>query len=158
MENDGDPDILLASNRGIIWYENKDGKGTFGTDKSVADTGAHTNLFAADVDGDGDVDLLSDIGPKIVWYEQLARVLAGDANRDGHFDQRDIVKVLQAGKYLTGQPATFEEGDWNGDDVFDQRDILAALQTGAYVEGPYAARTFDAAFAEMGMWRGQRLP
>jgi hypothetical protein len=55
------------------------------------------------------------------------RPLPGDSNRDGVFDQRDIVLVLQAAKYLTGQPASFAEGDWNGDGVFDQRDLVAAL-------------------------------
>lgn len=68
----------------------------------------------------------------------VARVL-GDSNRDGVFDQVDIAAVLQAGKYLTGEAATFEEGDWNDDGVFDQRDVVAALQTGNYLEGAYAA-------------------
>ena len=58
--------------------------------------------------------------------------LAGDANGDGSFDQLDIVQVLQAGKYLTGEHATFEEGDFTGDGVFDANDIVAALQQGNY--------------------------
>ncbi len=57
----------------------------------------------------------------------------GDSNGDGIFDQLDIVQVLQAAKYLTGEPATYEEGDWNVDGVFDQLDIVAALQTGNYL-------------------------
>jgi len=48
----------------------------------------------------------------------------------------DIVQVLQQAKYLTGQPATWEEGDWTGDGVFDQFDIVAALQTDDYLRGP----------------------
>ena len=52
----------------------------------------------------------------------------GDANADGLFNQLDIVQVLQAAKYLTGQPATWSEGDWNGDDLFDTLDLVAALQ------------------------------
>lgn len=75
----------------------------------------------------------------------------GDANRDFRFDQQDIVQVLQAGKYLTGQPATWGEGDWNGgpggyaaepprgDGTFNQQDIVAALQSGTYLTGAYAA-------------------
>lgn len=61
-------------------------------------------------------------------------LMPGDANQDLKFDQRDLVQVQQAGKYLTDQPATWEEGDWNGDGVFDQEDIVAALQTGTYLE------------------------
>ena len=56
----------------------------------------------------------------------------GDANSDGVFDSDDLVKTLQSAKYLTGQPATFEEGNWNGDGVFDQEDLVAALQFGDY--------------------------
>jgi hypothetical protein len=59
--------------------------------------------------------------------DQLMRI-AGDANEDGLFDQSDIVLVLQAAKYLTGQPATWSEGDWNGDGVFDQLDLVEALR------------------------------
>ena len=56
----------------------------------------------------------------------------GDANADGKFNQLDIVLVLQAGKYRTRDPASFEEGDWNDDQLFDQLDIVAALQAGNY--------------------------
>ena len=104
------------------------------------------SVYAADLDGDGDMDVLS-AAEKISWYEQLPRVAAGDANRDGRFDQQDIVQVLQAAKYRTGEPAMFHEGDFNGDGVFDQLDIVAALQTGNYLQGLYAT---DAFFAQIG--------
>ena len=64
---------------------------------------------------------------------------AGDANMDRQFDQQDIVLLLQANKYNTGQPATFTEGDFTGDGVFNQLDIVASLQTGNYLQGPYAS-------------------
>ena len=76
------------------------------------------------------------------------RVKTGDANRDGVFNQLDLVHVLQAAKYDTREPATFSEGDWNGDGVFDQLDIVAALQTGNYLQGSYAAMVVDAAFID----------
>jgi hypothetical protein len=78
---------------------------------------------------------------------------SGDADRDFDFDTLDLVQVLQLGKYLTGQPATWGEGDWNGapggwwrnppagDGVFDQLDIIAALGAGKYLTGPYAGLT-----------------
>ena len=71
-------------------------------------------------------------------YELQSR--PGDANRDLQFDQLDIVLVLQAARYLTGQRADWSEGDWNGVGVFDQLDIVAALQTGNYLQGRQAAR------------------
>ena len=33
--------------------------------------------------------------------------LAGDANFDQRFDQADLLQVLRAGKYLTGESATW---------------------------------------------------
>jgi hypothetical protein len=83
-------------------------------------------------------------------FQEAVPFEPGDSNRDGQFDQRDIVEVLQAAHYLTGQPATFSEGDWNGDGVFDQRDIVTALQTGNYLRGPYALSALDAVFMALG--------
>lgn len=62
---------------------------------------------------------------------------AGDANRDSEFNQLDLVQVLQAGKYLTGESAPWEHGDWNRDGVFDQLDVIEAAQTSSYLQGPY---------------------
>lgn len=56
----------------------------------------------------------------------------GDSNNDGVFNQLDLIQVLQAGKYNTGQPASFAEGDWNYDGVFNQFDIIAVNQAGNY--------------------------
>ena len=78
--------------------------------------------------------------------------LPGDADQDFDFDQLDLVQVQVAGKYLTGEPATWGEGDWNGtpvmfdtdppvgDGVFNQLDIVAAQQAGLYLTGSYAGR------------------
>jgi hypothetical protein len=98
---------------------------------------------------DLDVASLVDIG----WELRPAvdTIVPGDANVDGSFDHLDLIQVLQAGKYLSGEPATWGEGDWDGgpggypgeppegDGVFDQEDIVVALQAGAYLSGPYAA-------------------
>jgi hypothetical protein len=82
---------------------------------------------------------------------------AGDSDQNRSFDQLDLVRVLQAGKYLTGEPATWGDGDWDGapggspgdppggDGLFDQLDIMAALTTGLYLAGPYAAFRPDVA-------------
>ena len=73
----------------------------------------------------------------------------GDANWDGVFDQLDVVAVLQAAKFLSGAPATFEEGDWNRDGKFDQTDIVAALQTGSYLQQALDLQAFDDAFRDV---------
>ena len=76
---------------------------------------------------------------------------AGDADQNHSFDQLDIVQVLQADKYLTGETATWGEGDWDGapgggvgdpppgNGLFDQLDIVEALASGLYMTGPSAA-------------------
>lgn len=75
----------------------------------------------------------------------------GDADQDSDFDQLDLVQIQQAGKYMTGQLATWGEGDWNGapsgspgypplgDGVFNQLDVVAAQQAAKYMTGSYAA-------------------
>lgn len=60
----------------------------------------------------------------------------GDADQDLDFDAFDLVQVLQVGKYLTGERATWGEGDWNADGVLDQLDVIATLPTGRYLQGP----------------------
>ena len=84
-------------------------------------------------------------------FSPTATLQPGDADEDLDFDQLDLVQARIAGKYLTGQPATWGEGDWDGapagapgippagDGLFDQRDIVAALRSGLYLTGPYAA-------------------
>jgi hypothetical protein len=56
----------------------------------------------------------------------------GDSDRDGTFDRTDLALALEAGRYLTGEPASWAEGDWNDDGIFDQADIVAALKAGAF--------------------------
>ena len=74
-------------------------------------------------------------------------LVAGDANGSGQFDQLDIVRLLQSGKYRTGQPASWEQGDFTGDGVFDQLDIVAALQAGNYLQGLHALQAIDELFS-----------
>ena len=107
------------------WYENADGLGSFGERQVItSETGAAMSLYAADLDGDEDVDVILTGSSKVARYENVpAEAPARDANRDGVFSHLDIVQILQAVKYLTGEPATWEHGDG----VFDQLDIVAAL-------------------------------
>ena len=60
----------------------------------------------------------------------------GDSNGDGEFNSADIIQVLGAIKFETGDPATFQEGDWNSDGVFDTNDIILALSEGNYQSNP----------------------
>jgi hypothetical protein len=111
VDGDGDLDVLSASETDdeIAWYENTGGAGSFGTQEiiSTAADGARS-VFAADLDGDGDLDVLSASyeDDKIAWYENTngegsfaaqpaistaadgaTSVFAADLDRDGDLDR-----------------------------------------------------------------------
>jgi hypothetical protein len=74
VDGDGDLDALYASAGGskVAWAENVDGAGTFGPEQVIStDAAVAYHVFAADVDGDGDLDALSASrdDDKIAWYE-----------------------------------------------------------------------------------------
>lgn len=92
LDADGDQDIIVASsgdNR-VAWFENLDGLGQYGESRVIADDARSVRgVFAADLDGDGDLDVLSASAAddKIAWYENdgtgqfsAPRVLTTDAN------------------------------------------------------------------------------
>jgi len=89
LDGDGDVDVLSASLRDdkIAWYENRDGLGTFGPQQVInvadpdgivdngneGDADGASSIYATDLDGDGDIDVLSasrNYG-KVAWYENL---------------------------------------------------------------------------------------
>ena len=76
VDSDGGVDVLSASlvDGKIAWYENTDGQGTFGAQQVITtNADGARSVYAADVDGDGDIDVLSasDNDDKIAWYEKL---------------------------------------------------------------------------------------
>ncbi len=78
----------------------------------------------------------------------------GDSNGDGKFDEADLALVAEAGKYETGDEATFEEGDWNRDEIFSTGDFVDVFRIGNYVGGQAAAvaaieRLFSSELADL---------
>jgi len=76
IDGDGDYDVISASRLDykIAWYENLDGLGNFGQQHVISSNAAWaTSVCSADLDGDGDVDILSSswTDNKIAWYENL---------------------------------------------------------------------------------------
>ncbi|MGK0212081.1 MAG: hypothetical protein ACI9D4_002422, partial [Polaribacter sp.] len=76
IDGDGDMDVLATDlfNDLVIWYENLDGLGNFGTQQIITSTlDLPKMVIAEDVDGDGDNDVIiaSRLDNKITWLENL---------------------------------------------------------------------------------------
>jgi len=76
IDGDGDEDILAASYLydEVVWFENTDGLGSFGP-KRLIDSLVYfvSSVFPADLDGDGDLDVVSGSASlsTVVWYENI---------------------------------------------------------------------------------------
>ena len=169
MDGDGDSDAVWTDGGRIFFSTNDDGLGSFGRrglgPNSVADRVQVGRPFTADVDADGDADLVvgnASFADTVIWYEHM---LLGDSNDDGQFDSADFVKVFRAGEYEddVDNNSSFEEGDWNGDGDFTSADLVLAFRSGNYEAGtarevrdmpePLAV---DAVFAEVNDVRKSR--
>ena len=110
VDGDNDMDVVVAGSSAwkVAWYENLDGAGTF-SDEHVISTSVNTplDLIAADLDNDGDPDLIvrSQWETPIFWFENLDgqgtfsapyelwdggnrvwMIFAGDMDSDGDID------------------------------------------------------------------------
>jgi hypothetical protein len=122
LDGDGDKDVLSASKEDdkIAWYENQGG-GSFGS-QQVINTAAQdtdgdgffeidgnanyaTSVYATDLDGDGDVDVLSasQYDDKIAWYE----------NQGGRFGPQQVITTSADG--ANSVYATDLDGDGDAD-------------------------------------------
>ncbi|MCP4422281.1 MAG: VCBS repeat-containing protein, partial [Chloroflexi bacterium] len=80
LDGDGDPDVVAASrgNSRIVWYENLNGKGVFGSANEIETTlwSDPYSVITADLDNDDDLDVLAALGgpDEVVWYENKLNV------------------------------------------------------------------------------------
>jgi len=81
--------------------------------------------------------LTTGVGCMVVQQFQIVHkdLKKGDSNADGRFDQKDLVQVAMAGRYMTGTPAAWSQGDWDADGYFDQFDFVVAMEDGKYRGG-----------------------
>jgi hypothetical protein len=94
MDGDGDSDILSAYYYAgkIAWLENSDGLGTFHIEHVInTDANAARCVCAADLDGDGDMDVLSasQFDDKVAWYENTDGL--------GAFGPQQIITTIDDG-------------------------------------------------------------
>ncbi len=140
LDGDGDFDVLSASywDDKIAWYENTDGSGDFGPQQVITtDANGARSVFCADLDGDGDLDVLSasELDDEIAWYENsdglgdfgnqlvitadadgASSVFSIDLDGDGDFD------VLSASSH-DNKIAWYENLDGMGD--FGPQNIIS---------------------------------
>lgn len=120
IDMDGDTDVLSASfgDHKIAWYENVGagngtGGGRFGPQQIIS-TAANdpTDVYAIDIDGDGDADVLSAsyLDDKIAWYENVG---AGNGSGGGNFGPQQIITTAANGTYSVF--ATDMDGDGDAD-------------------------------------------
>ncbi|WP_341216319.1 T9SS type A sorting domain-containing protein [uncultured Wocania sp.] len=109
LDGDGDLDVLSSSFNlhKIAWYENLDGKGNFGAEQIISSyMRSVKTVHAADIDGDGDIDVISGSwsNGNIYWFENL----------DGKGDfNNGILVPLNAG--IASVYATDIDGDGDND-------------------------------------------
>jgi hypothetical protein len=156
VDGDGDMDMLGAAYWAddIVWWENTAGDGTAWTERSVDDSFDDAkSVFAADVDGDGDLDVLGAAGraDDITWWENTAgngtawtehsvddnfdgaySVYAADMDGDGDLD---VLGAGHAADEITWWENTAGNGtawtEHNVDDSFDDaRSVYAADMDG----------------------------
>ena len=154
LDGDGDQDVLSASlnDNTVAWYENglsAFGDPTFGSATITTSADGANMVYAADIDSDGDIDILSasNIDDKIAWYESdgaadpsfTARtittsadnaqsVYAADIDNDGDMD------VLSAS--ANDDKIAWYENDGASDPSFTARTITTSADNAIYV---YAA-------------------
>ncbi len=115
LDGDGDVDVISGSfnDDKIAWYENTDGMGSFSSQQmiSVSADGV-LSVFVSDVDGDGDLDVLSGsyFDGKTAWYE--------NTDGAGTFGEQQIIANP------VDQSRAVFAADFDGD---GDTDVLAAL-------------------------------
>ena len=99
LDGDGDLDVLGCGRdeSDVVWFENLNGTGSFGAEQLVS-TGLSfpRALFAVDLDGDGDLDVLSASSgdSKIAWYDNL-----GGGNFGNPTQNQNIITTDAQGAY-----------------------------------------------------------
>jgi len=143
LDGDGDMDVLSArdADEKVAWYENTAGDGSAWTVHVIsAYIDRAESVFAADVDGDGDVDALSasydddtfywyenTVGDGSAWTEReistwatrARSVFAADVDGNGDMD------VLSASGYPQGSVDWYDHERWEGDHDEDGLPICA---------------------------------
>jgi len=110
LDGDGDSDILAPGAQAdrVDWFENTDGNGNFGPPRTITTlTDFAASAVAADLDGDGDLDVLSGsaLDDKVAWYE--------NTNGSGSFGPQRVISTTGS------NPSSLVAVDLDHDGDFD---------------------------------------
>lgn len=136
LDGDGDMDVLSAAKQDdrIVWFENTDGLGSFSSQNIITTlTNGAISVFATDLDGDGDMDVLSASynDNKIAWYENTDGL--------GNFGPQQII---------TNQAMSTRDvyaADLDGDDDMDVLAVSTASDEMLWFENLDGLGSFGAA-------------
>ena len=113
VDGDGDTDLLSVlgdfTPASLAWYENTDGAGSFGSAQAITALGGHAAIAATDIDGDGDVDVVS-VGGDVAWSE--------NTDGSGSFGARQVIATF------VGSARDVKAADLDGD---GDSDLLVAV-------------------------------
>ena len=80
MDGDGDVDLVIGGHLDVLaWLEN-DGNGAFRERHAISRQRSVSAVHTADVDGDGDRDVLAVVGNGIEWFENWGGGVFSEAN------------------------------------------------------------------------------
>jgi uncharacterized repeat protein (TIGR01451 family) len=111
FDGDNDIDILVSSQDDgkLTWFENVNGLGFFGKEHVITEnieSGAYApTTYPADIDGDGDLDIITMKNSQLFWYE--------NTDGGGNFDVEHLINSSSFGVTL------IRAGDMDGDGAID---------------------------------------
>jgi hypothetical protein len=152
LDGDSDTDLVVTVGNGsVAWYENN-GQQNFLLRTIASSTGELTDLAVADMDNDGDLDVLTSsyLSQRIAWYENdglqqfsthvvatalanLSEISVGDLDRDG---DNDINFSIHRGLFTPTSPV-FQWLENDGHESFTTR------STADIVQSPHSVRVAD---------------
>lgn len=137
VDGDGDIDVVGAANvdEEFTWWENLNGSGTSWNRQAVGSDFANAEgVYAADLDGDGDMDILggSQIDNTVAWWENL--------NEDGATWMEHIVED----NFLEAVAVFAADMDGDGDnDIMAAGAVENAIRWWENVGGQFALETVE---------------